>query len=223
MALKYLFTPFMHLCSICVYCIIHVSVWEYQYKNNNDLLCIGLNVCELTECSPPRCTRCSLCLKIFSAFVSLETSDVGVTGLPNSLMHDSSVCVDLSNCTMVYAAACCCICCCNCIWWAIFHDGRIYSASNEAVRRIHDDTDEFSNGFGLPIFQIKWQTKKKINFFVAVANENVVTPRENETKAERKTKSQQKKLKKKKTKDFTLKIICSSRTAMATAIMFRWN
>lgn len=37
-----------------------------------NLLWLGLSVCELTECSPPRCTLCSLCLTIFSIFPSLE-------------------------------------------------------------------------------------------------------------------------------------------------------
>lgn len=54
-------------------------------------------------------------------------------------IEDSSVCVALSNCKMVKADACCCSCCCNWIWWAIFHDGFMYNASREAVRRMPDD------------------------------------------------------------------------------------
>lgn len=111
------------------------------------LLWLGLNVCELTECSPPRCTLCSLCLTIFSIFPSPDISVNGtkwplwlenVMLLSQPPIIDSSVCVALSNCNIVKAEACCCNCCCNWIWWAIFHDGFIYSASSEAVRRIPD-------------------------------------------------------------------------------------
>lgn len=70
---------------------------------------MGLRVCELTECSPVRCcTRCNLCRKTFSDFNDDDESYKAsiAESIPN--IQDSSVCVALSNCSIVYAPPRCC-------------------------------------------------------------------------------------------------------------------
>lgn len=64
-------------------------------------LCIGLNVCELTECSPVRCwTRCNLCRITFSDLFANE-SHITSTFESMPTKQDSSVCVALSRCKIV--------------------------------------------------------------------------------------------------------------------------
>lgn len=95
---------------------------------------IGLSVCELTECSP-RWVFWSLCRITFSIFSSEETSKCPPppAALDRS-RNDSSVCVDLSTCKIVHDAD-------------MLQDGRRYSASNDAVRRMQD-----SVVLGFPFF-----------------------------------------------------------------------
>lgn len=74
---------------------------SHDYMNTLYSLCIGLNVCELTECSPVRCcTRCNLCRRTFSDFIANESLNASTfESMPTK--QDSSVCVALSRCNMV--------------------------------------------------------------------------------------------------------------------------
>lgn len=69
-------------------------------------LWIGLNVCELTECSPVRCwTLCNLCRNTFSDLVDDDDDESFNESIFESIPKTlgSSVCVALSSCNIVYA------------------------------------------------------------------------------------------------------------------------
>lgn len=87
---------YIKVCEKCIQLRIANSTSSTQYS-----LCIGLNVCELTECSPVRCwTRCNLCRSTFSDLIANESLNVSTfESMPTK--QDSSVCVALSRCKIM--------------------------------------------------------------------------------------------------------------------------
>lgn len=100
----------------------HITFTQIDRQRN--IPCMGLSVCELTECSP-RWVFCSRCRMTFSIFRSVVASKCPPMPAFDRSRNDSSVCVDLSTCRIVHDAD-------------MLQDGRRYRASKDAVRRIHN-------------------------------------------------------------------------------------